>query len=242
MLWYGWLQPVGIAVSSTPLESQEPGYTTDVGYARLEPSGEVSGRNSSIRDVTMPHFKFARLVLGVVLAAPPFQARAGFDAGILIQSSPKLEASSSHIVVGRLSAFHEWSGKANAYLAEIEVSRVEKGEGIPPGSRIFVRFSSPRSLEKIKSERIVPSCGDRKIDPLPGEWLRAYMKRGENFQFVADYPECFFEVGRRKASPAKPEAISFSLACAMGGLGILGGYLGGLLSPRRNSAVSHLPD
>ncbi len=118
-------------------------------------------------------------------------AWAGFDTGVLITKSPQFEQAVSHVLVGRLNAFHEIKAAPGRYVAEIAVSIVEKGAGVRSGDRIYVRFTSPKSLAQIRTERLVSDCGDRKIDPLPGEWMRIYTRLNEDFEYVADHPSSF---------------------------------------------------
>lgn len=162
----------------------------------------------------MAYGRVAATVVCVLLLTSA-AARAGFDAGVLIQKSPQLEQTVSHILVGRLVAYHQAKSAPGRYVAEVEVSGVEKGEGISPGARIYVHFSSPRTLAQIKTERVVPDCGDRKIDPLPGEWLRVYTQLNGDYEYVADHPDCFFYTGRKPpdgASIRPPVLIGSTLA------------------------------
>jgi hypothetical protein len=131
------------------------------------------------------------------------EARAGFDWN-LITKSDREEKTATHIVVGRLMGFHEIKVEAYQglrpplarFVAAIAVANVEKGEGIVPGSWIYIHFSSPRTQEQLESERISSGCGDERLDPRPGEDLRVYFRLNENYEYVADYPRCFFYIGR----------------------------------------------
>jgi hypothetical protein len=130
-------------------------------------------------------------------------ARAGIETGRLIDRSDQQEKAVTHIVVGRLRAFHELRGQARPgrphplarYVAGVGVEAVEKGSGIAPGSVIYPRFWSGRTREQLETVRIVPDCGDYKLDPLPGERRRLYLVLDEGYEYVADHPQGFFAIG-----------------------------------------------
>ncbi len=134
-------------------------------------------------------------ICAILLFAITLQARA--DDAVLIKKSPDLEKSVSHIVVGQLKAYHELKGDPDRFVAEVKVAEVEKGEGIAPGSRVFVRFGSTRTKEQLETERLGQAgCGASKVEPFPGEQLRVYMVLNDDFEYVADHPQCFFALSR----------------------------------------------
>ena len=156
----------------------------------------------------------ALLVVVAIGAAFGTGARGGFEPTKLIVKSDRLEASSTHVVVGELRAFHELEGGLPAgpmrrYVAEVAVEEVEKGAGLRPGELLYVRFHSPRTPEQLVTERAIPGCGgDAKVDPIPGERLRAYLRLDDAFDYVADHPDCFFAAGR--ASPRSAPRLAFN--------------------------------
>jgi hypothetical protein len=164
-------------------------------------------------------------------------SRAGFDWNLITKSAQE-EKNATHIFVGRLIAFHEIKtgeqGRRGRtlpqFVAEVAVYELEKGEGIASRSRIYVRFSSPKTKEQLETERVTSGCGDEKIDPIPGEDLRLYVRLNENYEYVADYPRCFFSIGRWKAEERRGPLIASSYF-GVGApllLGALLGFYGGL--------------
>lgn len=150
-------------------------------------------------------------------------ARAGLNVGELIVRSEQQEAAASHIVVGRLREYREES--PGRFVAVIQAAGVEKGSGIGRGDILFVRFRSHRTLEYLRTDRILSDCGDRKIDPLPGEYARVYLLLDAERGYVADHPEGFFMILKsdaivHPASMAKdvayPTAVTLSLGSLLG--------------------------
>ena len=181
-----------------------------------------------------PFFSLALLTFCV-------RTTAGFDAGSLIERSPELEKAVSHVVVGRFKDLHEMASGSHRFAAEIEVSSVEKGDGVAPGSRIFVHFQSARNKHQMLTERLGSSCGNYKIDPIPGEFLRLYMKLNEDYDFVADYPDCFFYTRPKKPEKAVlwPIIVQGSTSFALIATGIAIGW--GWRSRRPHRIVSEMP-
>lgn len=170
-------------------------------------------------------------------------AWAGFDTGVLITKSPQFEQAVSHVLVGRLNAFHEIKAAPGRYVAEIAVSIVEKGAGVRSGDRIYVRFTSPKSLAQIRTERLVSDCGDRKIDPLPGEWMRIYTRLNEDFEYVADHPSCFFSIGRKdpaEASKSVTDLIDLRAALTIT-FALVIGFVAGFFVRARGKALTSRP-
>jgi hypothetical protein len=71
------------------------------------------------------------------------------------------------------------------FVAEIEVSRVEKGEGITSGSAIHVRFSSPMTIQELETERVYSGCGDEKRVPIPGQRVRVHARLEGTLEYKA---------------------------------------------------------
>ena len=186
----------------------------------------------------MTYNRSASAAIAIILLTSSV-ARAGFDAGVLITKSPQLEKEVSHVLAGRLKAVHEIKAIPGRDVAELAVTVVEKGTGVVPGDLIYVRFTSPRTLAQIEAERIIPDCGDRKIDPLPGEWARVYTSLNDGFEYVADYPSCFYFIGRKEpAEIAKGVADSVTPFTASAiAIAFLAGIVAGFSLRSRRSAI-----
>ena len=173
------------------------------------------------------------------------QARAGIDAGKTITTSDTLSGTASHVVLGRLEAFHAIASEEtkgppgmSRYVAEITVAKVEKGRGVEPEGRVFVRFWSPWTKDELDHQRgLIPSCGDRKIAPIPGEWLRIYFSMNENYEYVADHPDCFFRLEHQKQLEASrlKESGSWATSARLGAATVLG-FAVGFVTRGRNRA------
>lgn len=153
--------------------------------------------------------------------------QASFETGKLIEKSPRLEQIVSHILVGKLIGYHQIKDTPHRFVAEVEISDTDKGKGVQAGDILYIRFTSPSTLEQLQTERMVWDCGDQKLDPLPGEWARVYTRLDENFEYLADHPSCFFSLGRKKPETTRNHvwnalpngSIPISTSCLILGFG-----------------------
>jgi hypothetical protein len=76
------------------------------------------------------------------------------------------------------SRFNFWPEDDGSAISStlVEVSRVEKGDGISSGSAIHDRFSSPMTIHELETVRVYSGCGDEKPVPIPGQRVRVYAR------------------------------------------------------------------
>ncbi len=192
---------------------------------------------------------FILAVLAVLLFGG--QVLAGIDAGKLIVRSKQQAEVASHVVVGHLRVFHPVAPSSGSeapdgmsrYAAEFVVEETEKGTGIGPGTVIYPRFWSNKTLEQLETERLVPDCGDRKVDPLPGDLARIYVRLDQNDEFVADHPQGFYAVARGGGDGGDIGAGLIDQRLRTAGvlaLGLLSGVTIGVLLGRRKRAEGRI--
>ena len=142
------------------------------------------------------------LILLITQACPAFDGKNSY-----VYESAVQEASSSHVLLGTLRAFHliksELAPSAvvsgptvRQYVAELEVARVEKGSGVQPGDVVYVRFHTSIADEDLQYGTIAGGCGEInfKINPGHGHEARVYALLNDNYQYVADYPASFYRI------------------------------------------------
>jgi hypothetical protein len=95
-------------------------------------------------------------------------------------------AEATHVIEGEVLAVYAFEepkdgGTVRRSVAEVKVSRVEKGEGLEAGRLVYLRFW--------KMTRVVaPGASGQEREPRPGERVRAYLRRGEDGGLDALFP------------------------------------------------------
>jgi hypothetical protein len=184
----------------------------------------------------------ATTLISVLLSV---SARAGFEPGQPLTKSAAQERVATHIVVGRLMAFHPLTAPATTipgrslsrFAAEIAVSDIERGKGIEPGGRVYALFSSPKTLQQLMTERGgAGGCGAWQLGPIPGEQVRVYLVLNGHNEFVADHPDSFSGLGRARhgeGSGRLADGAVIRTGMLLGMASLMGFSAGWLLRTRR---------
>ncbi len=156
-------------------------------------------------------------------------ARAGFEPNTYVYTSKAQEETSTHVLVGIIREIRplksdpitspaEGRRTLNHYLAELDVTKVEKGQGVQPGDVAYIHFHSPKTSEEVEYPPFLAfgcsSLVNYQAAPAPGNRARVYVNRTNELQYVADYPQSFFpitfsRISKRKREESKPGSFQF---------------------------------
>jgi hypothetical protein len=198
-----------------------------------------------------------RSAILVVACLAASVARAGFEANTYRYESRAQAELSTHILVGTIRAFHRIKPERqpgtdlarrsmDRFIAELDVARVEKGRGIQAGDVVYVRFHAPKTIDEVEHPFQGSDCGlvDSQITPGLANEARIYVKLDDSFEYVADYPRCFFRI--RPADVGAPEsdvlrfirARPLATATGLGASGLAIGFVAGRRMGRSNLSRS----
>jgi len=111
-------------------------------------------------------------------------------AEILDKEPPQLKAGASHIVVGTTRAVYSFQGKNDEWettysVAEIAVTKVEKGQGLKDGGLVYARSWHRRWISN-KPKR--PDTHGHRGMPGRGDTVRVYLKRSADGGYDVMFP------------------------------------------------------
>jgi hypothetical protein len=97
-------------------------------------------------------------------------------------STEELKSTATHIVVGTVQAIYqrkveEPERSGIAYVAEVRVKEVEKGQGIKSGDLLYTRYSDVHKVVEMRNGRKVSFEGPYLNEPETGQTLRIYLAR-----------------------------------------------------------------
>jgi hypothetical protein len=97
-------------------------------------------------------------------------------------STEALKSTATHIVVGTVQAIYqrkveEPERSGVAYVAEVRVKEVEKGQGIKSGDLLYARYSEIHKLVELSNGRKMSFEGPYLNKPETGQTLRIYLAR-----------------------------------------------------------------
>ena len=137
---------------------------------------------------------FSRFLWAAVLGLGLFSGAVRAEKADL--SPEKLRQTATHVVVGKVKAIYErtessakW--KTTQFVAELEVTSCEKGEGVTPGDLIYARYWRRGWIAKGEPD---PSTSGHRGLPKVNETLRVYLARKAYDGFTRDNQDGGFNV------------------------------------------------